>query len=143
MHNILLFVLLTYSLSIVPVTHGCFIMKKWDVFVKNDIPDGIIVTHIKSKDDDLGSHTISYGESYRWSFCDRVYGTTLFSGYFSWSSHFQNLALYDKEIRRRCFVAKGGTEHCYWSLISVIDPFFSPSTTRYSIWRIMTKLPSV
>lgn len=112
MHKLLVFVLLTYSIA--PITHAC-VLKKWNVFVTNDISNDIIA-RIKSGDDNLGDHTIPPEGNYNWSFCDRIFGHTIFYGYFSWGSKFQSLALFDTHIRELCRLPTSGDQHCYWSL---------------------------
>lgn len=41
--------------------------------------------HCKSKDDDLGEHTIANGEDYGWGFNDNIFGTTLFFCNVAWA----------------------------------------------------------
>ena len=83
------------------MTYACFLDGKWHVHVMSDISDDI-VTHIKSGDDDLGNHTISYNGEYEWEFCSRFDGKTLFYCYFWWGSRYQTLALFDRNVVSIC-----------------------------------------
>lgn len=52
---------------------------KTHVYVTNNLPkDTNMIIHCKSKDDDLGEHTISFNETYTWSFHINYLCTTLF-----------------------------------------------------------------
>ncbi|KAJ9539183.1 hypothetical protein OSB04_031916 [Centaurea solstitialis] len=93
--------------------HACFLTAKWDIYIANAISNEIRV-HVKSGDDDLGSHLIAFNENYHWSFCERFDGRTLFYGYFWWGSKSQSLALYDENIRNICSVPEDAHQHCYW-----------------------------
>lgn len=54
-------------------------MEKWNVHVANQMGDvRTLVTHCKSKDDDLGIHDVSPGSDFNWSFKVNIAGTTLF-----------------------------------------------------------------
>ncbi|KAL2342385.1 hypothetical protein Fmac_003670 [Flemingia macrophylla] len=49
------------------------------VRVKNDLNNGIIIyLHCRSKDDDLGQHSLLVGEQQAWSFQENIFATTLF-----------------------------------------------------------------
>ncbi|KAL4576493.1 hypothetical protein LXL04_012588 [Taraxacum kok-saghyz] len=113
MRNIFFFVLLTYSS--VSITQGYCVTRTWQIYVINVIPEDIVV-HIKSRDDDLGNHTISSKGNYNWSFCEDVFGRTRFYGNFWWGSDFQNLALFDNEVRGVCAPSKQDYNYCYWSV---------------------------
>ncbi|KAL4569908.1 hypothetical protein LXL04_025555 [Taraxacum kok-saghyz] len=123
--NLFLFVLLTYS--IVPKTEGCF-MKRWQIFVTNDMSSDIVV-HVESRDDDLGKHLIPPTANYKFSFCDNFFGQSIFHGDFWRGSNFQGLFLLDDGIRQICSLPKAGDEYCYWSVRS--DGFYvSPYQDR-------------
>ena len=36
------------------------------------------IVHVKSRDDDLGEHTLGVNENENWHFCENIWGTTLF-----------------------------------------------------------------
>ena len=112
MHNVFLLVILASSFSF--IADSCTLTKKWDLSVQSTL-FGNIVAHIKSGDTDLGNHTIPFGGNYTWSFCARIDGVTLYSGYFWWGLRFQSLALYDNRIRDICSrFQRSDTGHCYW-----------------------------
>ena len=110
--NVFLFVLLTYSIA--SQAEGCF-MKRWNIFVTNDMYSDIFV-HVRSKDDDLGNHTIPTKANYNFSFCDNFFGKSVFHGDFRWGPRSQSLDLIDDDIRPICALSKGSDEHCYWSV---------------------------
>ncbi|KAI4357607.1 hypothetical protein L6164_001545 [Bauhinia variegata] len=60
--------------------------KKIKVDIFNDLEGGSILTlHCKSKDDDLGFHTLQSGQSYQFTFRPRfIFGDTLFFCGFAW-----------------------------------------------------------
>ncbi|KAI3668120.1 hypothetical protein L6452_43197 [Arctium lappa] len=124
-HYLFIFVILTCSCAL--ITYWCFPDHKWRVHVMSDISDNI-VAHIKSGDDDLGSHTLPFNGEYEWSFCNRVDGKTLFYGYFWWGSRYQTLALFDNNILDICAVPAFTNSDCYWSIRP--DGFYaSPSNS--------------
>ncbi|KAL2342384.1 hypothetical protein Fmac_003669 [Flemingia macrophylla] len=52
---------------------------KKTVRVKNDLKNGIVIyLHCRSKNDDLGQHSLVVGEQQEWSFKDNIFDSTLF-----------------------------------------------------------------
>ncbi|KAF8394176.1 hypothetical protein HHK36_020383 [Tetracentron sinense] len=57
------------------------------VYVGNDLGEGLILNlHCKSKDDDLGTHALSYRQNYTWGFKSTFFGSTLFWCNFQWGN---------------------------------------------------------
>lgn len=81
------------------------------MFIINDIPEDIVV-HVRSRDDDLGNHTLLYNTNYDWSFCFTL--NTLFTGEFWWGSKYIDLNLVDDHVSDVCETKIWGTIHCYW-----------------------------
>lgn len=75
------FIIATVSYEAVETSDSCIVLTRWHIFVRNDIPENIVL-HVKSKDDDLGNG------SYDWSFCNTL--STLFYSDFWWA---QNIKL--------------------------------------------------
>ncbi|CAI9285363.1 unnamed protein product [Lactuca saligna] len=110
-HKLFIFYISTFSIA--SIAHACF-APHWDVYVTNTISDNI-VAHIKSKNDDLGNHTIPFNGNYHWSFCEALFGKTLFYAYFWWGSRFQTLALFDEKLEEAyCFIEDLRDQYCYW-----------------------------
>ena len=63
---------------------GVLVSGRTHVHLKNIVGSDVIV-HCKSKNDDLGLHTISNEQEYEWSFRPNVFQTTLFYCYVSWA----------------------------------------------------------
>ncbi|KAF3457602.1 hypothetical protein FNV43_RR02260 [Rhamnella rubrinervis] len=60
--------------------------KKTIVRIYNKLGDGLNLTiHCKSKDDDLGVHTIAYNSYYYWKFRVNFFGRTLFFCGLNWT----------------------------------------------------------
>ncbi|CAI9259297.1 unnamed protein product [Lactuca saligna] len=98
----------TYAMSI---DSPCIILTRWHMFIVNGINENVAL-HLRSKDDDLGNHTLPYNGSYDWSFCDT--GRTLFWSEIWWGSKYQNLNVFDANTWKMCDKGKFGTQHCYW-----------------------------
>ena len=128
MNNMFIFAILTFSTSSIALS--C-ITPKWDVIVRNTMSDNIVAL-IKSKDDNLGNRTIPFNGVYKWSFCERIAGSTLFYGYFWWGSRFQSLALFDQNLAENfCYIDNLPTNHlrCFWFVKSdgfYVSPYPNP-----------------
>ncbi|KAF9591266.1 hypothetical protein IFM89_003217 [Coptis chinensis] len=56
-----------------------FFFAKIHVHFRNDIGRDVLLNfHCQSGNDDLGSHTLAYGQSFSWRFHDNLIDTTLF-----------------------------------------------------------------
>ncbi|XP_043705593.1 S-protein homolog 21-like [Telopea speciosissima] len=61
--------------------------RGYTVYVINDLgPIEKLNVHCKSKDDDLGPHTLGFGEEFYWVFDLNVFGTTLFWCNMDWGN---------------------------------------------------------
>jgi hypothetical protein len=87
------------------------------VHVQNKVGSDVIV-HCKSKDDDLGLHTISNEQEYQWSFKPNIFETTLFYCYVSWArapDFSFGFEAYNFRDRFSCTGSTNGSNHdCYW-----------------------------
>ncbi|KAF8394177.1 hypothetical protein HHK36_020384 [Tetracentron sinense] len=63
------------------------VIGRQHVYVGNDLGEGLTLNlHCKSKDDDLGTHVLSYGQNYTWGFRTNIFFTTLFWCNFQWGN---------------------------------------------------------
>lgn len=85
----------------------------FEVHVINGFTDGSkpLIIHCKSKDDDLGEHSLKVGEDFRWHFKINIWFSTLFFCDFNWGqmSRTFNVFTFRKEGK---FCSKTG--NCYW-----------------------------
>lgn len=84
----------------------CFLRRK--VCVQNDLGDGIhLITHCKSKDDDLGVRDLANGQYTEWKFGLYIFGQTLFWCSMKWSNVHGKFDVYKNEKDfHRCYVCK-------------------------------------
>lgn len=53
--------------------------SKWEIHIKNELKNGqAMFVHCKSKDNDLGEHTLATGTEFKWDFKVNLWDTTLF-----------------------------------------------------------------
>ncbi|KAJ4969052.1 hypothetical protein NE237_015753 [Protea cynaroides] len=77
MNTLKLILVLAFSTFI--LSEPYFVQGKYHVHVINDLgPNQILNLHCKSKDDDLGFHTLGYGQEFSWKFNMNIIYTTLF-----------------------------------------------------------------
>ena len=54
-------------------------LSEWTVGIVNELGQNqVLFVHCKSKDDDLGDHNITSGQTYKWQFKENMTSTTLF-----------------------------------------------------------------
>ncbi|KAL2249356.1 uncharacterized protein LOC105179615 [Sesamum indicum] len=88
-HTCLPFLLLSVLLQTNPSQQlDCVFTPQFTVRVTNNLPlyTGPLRLHCASKDDDLGFHSISLFGEFKWSFCDRFVGDTLFFCHLWWDA---------------------------------------------------------
>ena len=128
--SVLVFLVMsTWPITYVATTSvdSCFLLTRWHVFVINDISEDITV-RIRSKDDDLGTHTLPFNGSYDWTFCDT--GRTLFYSGFWWGSKYQTLNLFDRDTWKKCANGSFDSQFCYW-LVRPEGFYTSPQNNPY------------
>jgi hypothetical protein len=111
--SILLMVILAFEAR---ETIGSFLPTKTHVSIRNDIaphPPTDLTVHCKSKDDDLGFHTLTFGGIYTFSFTPIVFPSfkfTLFFCGFTWpgNPHRHYLDVYDQALDKCKF--------CNWKI---------------------------
>uniref|UniRef100_A0A7N0U5W9 S-protein homolog n=1 Tax=Kalanchoe fedtschenkoi TaxID=63787 RepID=A0A7N0U5W9_KALFE len=83
------------------------------VDITNNIINGAKI-HCKSKDDDLGIHSLAYGQTYNFSFKPQWFGRTLFFCAVIWNGKLEWFDAYiQKRDYQRCLHSKC---HCPWKL---------------------------
>ncbi|KAK3000344.1 hypothetical protein RJ639_021879 [Escallonia herrerae] len=91
---------------------------KAEVHVFNFLPGEIpLALHCQSKDDDIGYHTLAYGQELSWKFNPHyIIENTLFFCHFWWNSRDRSFTVYDEHrLDRKC--RKYNTHSfgtCYW-----------------------------
>ncbi|PWA70428.1 plant self-incompatibility S1 [Artemisia annua] len=106
-----LFILACYLVT--PSSSCSGLLRAWNISITNFVPDDIVV-QITSTDHDLGKHTISSNGYYYWTFCEKAFGLSRFTGTFLWGSKFQTLSLADREIMKFCESDKTFDQVCFW-----------------------------
>ena len=66
----------------------------------------------KSKDDDLGTHTLRTGQEFNWEFTPNFFGRTLFFCHFYWDTKDKSFAVFDNRLSYLC--SKTFNSNCYW-----------------------------
>ncbi|KAG5538572.1 hypothetical protein RHGRI_019227 [Rhododendron griersonianum] len=74
-------------------------LGKSGVHIISGVPSALRV-QCKSKDDDIGTHTLSNGEEFSWRFKPNIFRTTLFYCYFFWEEKQKSFAVYDARLSR-------------------------------------------
>ncbi|XP_058221911.1 S-protein homolog 5-like [Rhododendron vialii] len=105
-------------------------LGKSGVHIISGVP-GALRVHCKSKDDDIGTHTLSNGEEFQWRFRPNIFRTTLFYCYFFWEEKQKSFAVYDARISRIC---KENTWNCdyYWLATPTV---FNISADNKETWK--------
>ncbi|XP_062104471.1 S-protein homolog 29-like [Humulus lupulus] len=71
-------VVMVLALSLLCMNSSC-VSAKYQVFITNFLDVNTTLSiHCQSADDDLGTHLLSYGANYNWSFNVNLFRTTLF-----------------------------------------------------------------
>ncbi|KAF8394182.1 hypothetical protein HHK36_020389 [Tetracentron sinense] len=100
---VLIFVLaialtLDESRKVIGIRHEDLIFSKHNVYVGNDLGEGVTLDlRCASKDDDLGTHVLPYGQNYTWEFRSNFWGTTLFWCDFKWGNVTDTFTVYDDD----------------------------------------------
>ncbi|KAL8211441.1 hypothetical protein R6Q57_005878 [Mikania cordata] len=76
----------------------CFTFFKWFVHIHDGIPNSTVSVHVKSRDDDLGFHNITYHNSYVFRFCENLIHNTVFAGDFSYGKKFVHFNVFDQKV---------------------------------------------
>ncbi|XP_039048909.1 S-protein homolog 2-like [Hibiscus syriacus] len=92
------------------------------VIINNNLKNRKDLTiHCKSKDDDLGVHVLSYGESYDFEFEPDIFWRTLFFCRMTWNGKSHWYDVYDEYVER-LYGDSGGClqiedDKCVWNVI--------------------------
>ncbi|XP_071695322.1 self-incompatibility protein S1-like [Rutidosis leptorrhynchoides] len=124
----LFFVIFILASYIIKPSSSCpFLIPKWTISINNQLDDDVVV-HIVSTDHDLGNHTITSGSDYQWTFCEKIFATSHFHGYFWKGKKQQSLALADRKIMDLCRSEYSIGSVCYWVVMS--DEFYVSPTNE-------------
>lgn len=90
---------------------NCIFTRRFEVHVVNMLPNSPPMTvHCKSRDDDLGEHTVVYWQDYNFHFCTKLI-FTLFWCRIKWQS--KNIAF--DVFSGKWFPNRCATGICYWA----------------------------
>lgn len=95
----------------------CFFTEQYRVHVINGIPNNNIVVHCQSRDDDMGTHTLSTDGEFSWKFCQNTRQTTLYFCHFWWQGKQQVFDVFNKTTSSSGMCVYGkiyGTHQCKW-----------------------------
>ncbi|KAF5803753.1 putative plant self-incompatibility S1 [Helianthus annuus] len=76
----------------------CFGTFKWVITINDGIPNSTIDFHVKSRDDDLGSHSITYDNNYAFEFCENFVQNTVFWADFYYGKKFVHFNVFDSKV---------------------------------------------
>ncbi|PRQ36892.1 putative plant self-incompatibility S1 [Rosa chinensis] len=119
-------VIITLVLATLTITYSEATAVKWthwhnvhvvNGFSRNDEP---LIVHCKSKNDDLGDHTLWINQEFRWYFGLNFWFTTLFYCNFKWDSQEKHIDVFNTpdESPLECME----NEECFWKVTE--DGFF-------------------
>ncbi|KAL7109686.1 hypothetical protein ACP275_06G190200 [Erythranthe tilingii] len=89
---------------------GCGATVRRTIHVVNKLtPDTPqLDVHCYSKDDDLGNHTLSIGQEFKWTFCTNFFPTTLYACHLWWFPKEKSFDAYKDTL------FKSTTEDLFW-----------------------------
>ncbi|KAF3637812.1 putative glutamate receptor 3.6-like [Capsicum annuum] len=85
--NIIFLLLILVTPPYLLLAKKCFLSNKYEVHVINNLTSDSphLKIHCASKNDDLGYHYPAIYEDFNWSFCQPVFGKTLYFCHFWWN----------------------------------------------------------
>ncbi|CAL0311309.1 unnamed protein product [Lupinus luteus] len=100
------------------------------VYIRNGLDNGTILTfHCKSKDDDLGIHTLNNDEEFKFQFRRNLFSNTVFCCNFTWNGISHRFDIYNyKRDEIYC-------HDCYWSIKPQRPCGIRQKTRTYDICR--------
>ncbi|KAL8058891.1 hypothetical protein ABFX02_03G051400 [Erythranthe guttata] len=130
----LVFILISFGI-LIKSANSCHWTKEYQVMIVNNI-DGQpsdLTFRCQSKNDDLGSHTISPSANWNWTFCNNLLKRTLYFCHFYWGSKQQDFNVFTYKLgKEEC-----GTGVCSWTAKS--DGFYLSDGTSTPVkkydWR--------
>ena len=75
------FILTMHGTSCLAVVNSKYmrLLSEWTVGIVNELGQNqVLFVHCKLKDDDLGDHNVTKGQTYKWQFKENIISTTLF-----------------------------------------------------------------
>lgn len=83
---------------IAPSNSSNCLSMRWFVRIHDGIQNSTISVHVRSKDDDLGFHNITYEDEYGFRFCENAFQNTVFGGDFSYGNKFVHFDVFNRKI---------------------------------------------
>ncbi|OVA18534.1 Plant self-incompatibility S1 [Macleaya cordata] len=97
--------------------YGQIMYDRVHIYAFNDLdPVTTLTIHCKSKDDDLGEHTLTIGQNFQWSFHPNLFETTLFWCSMWWHDSNGKLVQASHEVYRVNREWYKCATRCYWSI---------------------------
>lgn len=87
---------------------------RYTIHISNEIPNAQITVHCRSKEDDLGTHSLKEHDDYMWQFCQNVWGTTLFACDVKWNDKTASFHGFDRKLGQDDCVKMA----CRWSAMA-------------------------
>ncbi|KAI8560829.1 hypothetical protein RHMOL_Rhmol04G0286500 [Rhododendron molle] len=116
------------------VTYDKNIDLKYCLHIISRIPNELLL-RCQSADDDLGNHTLSTGEEFKWNFHPNFFGTTLFFCHFYWGSKDKSVVTYDNNIDWKYCHETSNYYNCYWEARP--DGFYASGDQKS--WKLLNK----
>lgn len=101
---------------IIPSESKCYTPFSWTIHIYDGIQDSQITLHVRSKDDDLGYHNITYNLGYKFDFCENLIHNTLFTGDFFFGTKEAHFDVFDIDVSDFIKPQPFQRSHAYWLL---------------------------
>lgn len=103
--NLLLYIIILASCSIVHVAAFCVLTARYEVQVFNELSptSSPLLLHCASRNDDIGQHILYANQNLKWHFCGRLFGRTLFFCHLWWGSKYQAFDVFNSGWANFCF----------------------------------------
>lgn len=122
-----IFIILSLLLYSFQIIHVYGFLDPYTVFIANGLPNNSspLVIHPKSKDNDLGFHTLFMNQNYNFHFRMNLFGRTIFWSTFSWGEKFTSFEVFNLKIADAICLL---TNTCYWLVKE--DGFYLANVTN-------------
>ena len=91
--------------------------QKYKIVIANGLPSDSppLTAHCRSKDDDIGNHTLKVNEFFSWRFAMNFWGTTRFYCRFIWGRKTTFFDVFKKHLAfEHCGASTSYVNICYW-----------------------------
>ena len=96
---------------------ACFFTKGFGIHILTEIDFDNVMVQCKSKDDDLGVHTLNFTNlEYGWSFCENIFYSTLFYCHFWRTMTEQTFDVFNRTMMKACDQGFPDANICHWGI---------------------------